>query len=182
LVETDIDLEDIKIKVADFGFSSFATAGSSGAVKLARTEPWEAPEWHHRYTTLENAKKMDIYGFGLLLLWALFRDRPIPQLVEPSLTLEEALFSTETRTTARVQALKKKDDSVLKCALQLLRETKDVDDQDRIRLKEAFTLTLSSKPANRAQSMRELVELLGLPEGQDVKYVAGLFRIIPCTH
>jgi hypothetical protein len=145
---------------------------------MARTEPWEAPEWHPRYSTLESAKKMDFYSFGLLLLWVLFRDRRIPQPVEPFLTVEEALLLTDASTTARVHAWKKEPDLVLKYALQLLRDTKDVSDQDCARLKQAFTLTLSSKPACRAQSMGELVELLGVPEEEEAEYVA----ILPTSH
>ncbi|KAF3062494.1 hypothetical protein CFAM422_010669 [Trichoderma lentiforme] len=61
------------VKLADFGFSALASGKS---LRLGGTEPWVAPEYDRtgRYT-LEQAKLMDLYSYGLLCLWVVFRDR-----------------------------------------------------------------------------------------------------------
>lgn len=61
------------VKLADFGFSALASGKS---LRLGGTEPWVAPEYDRsgRYT-LEQAKLMDLYSYGLLCLWVIFRDR-----------------------------------------------------------------------------------------------------------
>lgn len=61
------------VKLADFGFSALASGKS---LRLGGTEPWVAPEYDRsgRYT-LRQAKLMDLYSYGLLCLWIIFRDR-----------------------------------------------------------------------------------------------------------
>jgi len=66
-------------KVADFGFSCLG-AKDTDMIRMPKTPPWEAPEWHPRGFTIAAAKKADFYSFGLLCVWILFND----QLVEPS--------------------------------------------------------------------------------------------------
>jgi serine/threonine protein kinase len=163
LVKKSIDPAGIEIKVADFGFSSFE-AVNGNAVKVARTIPWEAPEWHSRHFSLENAKKLDIYSFGLLCLWILFRDRKITEFGDPAVTLGEAMLGENPDATLKLQSMKEDPYSVINCALRLLQETDAIDEGDRAKLERAFRLTLSWEPANRAKSMEELVELLGIPE------------------
>jgi serine/threonine protein kinase len=64
----------IVAKVADFGF---ATVASSNNIGIAITPPWAAPEVGNRDNgyNLEQAKKTDIYSFGMLCLWVLFKER-----------------------------------------------------------------------------------------------------------
>lgn len=71
------------VKLADFGFSAFA---SSKNLTLGGTVPWMAPEVQsQRSHTLSQAKKTDMFSFGLLVLWILFREQ-----------LEEKWRSTQT--------------------------------------------------------------------------------------
>jgi serine/threonine protein kinase len=72
-------------KVADFGFSCLG-AKDTDVIKMPKTPPWEAPEWHDRGFTISAAKKADFYSFGLLCVWTLFND----QLVEPSSDVSES--------------------------------------------------------------------------------------------
>jgi serine/threonine protein kinase len=60
-------------KVADFGFATIASNNNS---RISTTPPWAAPEVGSRDGfTLEWAKKTDIYSFGMLCLWVLFKER-----------------------------------------------------------------------------------------------------------
>lgn len=73
-------------KVADFGFSCLG-AKDTDVIKMPKTPPWEAPEWHDRGFPISAAKKADFYSFGLLCVWILFND----QLVEPSPDVSESI-------------------------------------------------------------------------------------------
>ena len=68
------------VKVADFGYSTL-TAGESGKVFLPKSRPWNAPEHHLGEFNAQEAKKTDVYSFGMLCLWLLFGNRlsEIPQ-------------------------------------------------------------------------------------------------------
>ncbi|RSL60679.1 hypothetical protein CEP53_005382, partial [Fusarium sp. AF-6] len=58
-------------KLSDFGFLVFA---STKSLKLGGTTPWKAPEIEARQEhTLLQAKRTDIFPFGMLCLWVLFR-------------------------------------------------------------------------------------------------------------
>ena len=68
------------VKVADFGYSTL-TAGGSGTVLLQKSRPWNAPEHHFGEFKAHEAKKTDVYSFGMLCLWVLFKSRvsEVPQ-------------------------------------------------------------------------------------------------------
>lgn len=54
-------------KLIDFGYSCFGVSGSQ-KVRLARTRPWQAPEHRiNEFFTLRDAKKMDVFSFGMLV-------------------------------------------------------------------------------------------------------------------
>jgi len=159
LVQSGDDPNNVQIKVADFGFSSLESA-SDGDVMVARSPPWEAPEWHARSFSLEKAKAMDMYSLGLLCLWILFRDQAITELNGQDISLEDALFSSDDATKAKLHVLKRAGNSLLPSALRLVRESADVVDSDRPRLERLFTLTLCLDPNLRARSISELIILL----------------------
>ena len=60
-------------RVADFGYSCLGSKDTD-LVKLPDPGVWAAPEWHDRPFQVTNAKKADVYSFGLLCLFILFND------------------------------------------------------------------------------------------------------------
>ena len=58
--------------VTDFE-SSCVYGDESDLLTLPKTPPWNAPEWSDRYVRVKDAKLMDIYSFGLVCFWILFR-------------------------------------------------------------------------------------------------------------
>ena len=80
LVFKDAITKKITVKVADFGYSTL-TVGESGKVFLPKSRPWNAPEHHFGEFNVQEAKKADVYSFGMLCLWLLFGNRlsDIPQ-------------------------------------------------------------------------------------------------------
>ena len=83
LVYRDAITRKVTVKVADFGYSTL-TVGGSGKVLLPKSSPWNAPEHHFGEFTAQEAKKTDVYSFGMLCLWLLFGNRlsDIPQTTE----------------------------------------------------------------------------------------------------
>jgi serine/threonine protein kinase len=64
--------ENVTAKLADFGFAGL---GVDQEIKLARTEPWAAPEvYARRVHSLPDSKLTDVYSFGMLCLWVIFRE------------------------------------------------------------------------------------------------------------
>jgi serine/threonine protein kinase len=95
-IDTDIIHGDIKpqnvlvfkdgagmtaIKLADFGFATLAT-GEARNVLLPMSRPWNAPE--HRFGGFDfpEAKKTEVYSFGMLCLWVLF-EKSLSQSLVP---------------------------------------------------------------------------------------------------
>ena len=60
-----------EVKVADFGYSTLAT-DDEGTAYLPKSRPWNTPEHHFGEFTAAEAKKTDVYSFGMLCLWVLF--------------------------------------------------------------------------------------------------------------
>ncbi|KAL8726452.1 MAG: hypothetical protein Q9166_006705 [cf. Caloplaca sp. 2 TL-2023] len=60
-------------KLSDFGYSTWF-ARDDELIKMPKSQPWCAPEWHHRGFRVSDAMKMDAYSFGMLSFWLLFRD------------------------------------------------------------------------------------------------------------
>jgi len=65
------------VEMTDFGSSTIAT-GQEGRVILSKSRPWNAPEHHFGELKVTDAKKTDIYSFGMSCLWIL-ADAPIWQ-------------------------------------------------------------------------------------------------------
>jgi serine/threonine protein kinase len=163
--------------VTDFGFSCF-NGTDEDLVQVTRTEPWEAPEWHYRYFKLRDAKKMDIYSFGLLCLWLFFRDETLVELDLPSITVDMVFSCKDTEIVTKVQALKRSDDSLLTCAQRLVEQNASFGDDIRSRLRQAFTLALAADPNKRPSNMDQFIDLFCDPE--DLTY-APLINFLIAT-
>lgn len=62
-------------KITDFGYSTILTATDDNHfVYMPKSDPWYAPEYHHRGFTFPDAKRMEIFSYGLFCLWFLFYD------------------------------------------------------------------------------------------------------------
>ena len=59
-------------KVADFGFAT-CFQSHKDRISMPDIGPWNAPEHHDRSFGPEQAKQMEIYSFGLLCFWLVFK-------------------------------------------------------------------------------------------------------------
>jgi serine/threonine protein kinase len=110
-------------------------------VYMPRTRPWNAPEWHHRAFTTSDAIKMDVYSFGMLCLWFLFKD-------------------TEGYPThSHIDELKL-NDTLPVLAQQLVLKTPGLSERQRSNLNSFFNVTIVRDPNGRIKDFRQLVQLL----------------------
>jgi len=142
------------VKVADFGYSTLAV-GEAGNVFLPKSRPWNAPEHHFGEFKVPEAKKTDVYSFGLLCLWVLFGTVRIPQ----NTTLCTFDGSTGPRTS--LEHLKD-EDKVEDFAKHLMESVQlaSFNNEHRTRLKEFFSLTVPLNPEKRTSNLSRLVGLL----------------------
>jgi hypothetical protein len=103
---------------------------------------------------------MDIYAFGLLRMWLLFCEETLVELGLPSVTVKIAFSKKDEEITIKVQSLKRSEQSVLYCALQLLEEKEGLRDEVRSRLRQVSKLTLAVDPNELTPDMDQIVELL----------------------
>jgi serine/threonine protein kinase len=144
------------VHVIDFGYSSFESL-----VKIPRSLPWEAPEWHSRSFNREAAKKMDIYSFGLLCLWLLFPADDLHSPGLPNINLDLA-FSTasENNVMMRIFQELKASGKLLESVLELLWRKAEIPEDTRSVLEQLFRLSLPKDPVKRATQMDIFIDLL----------------------
>lgn len=63
---------EFSARVADFGYSTWF-AGEQDTFVMPKSWPWNAPEHSHRHFTPADAKRIDVFSFGMLCLWTLFQ-------------------------------------------------------------------------------------------------------------
>ena len=162
LVFKDAITRKITVKVADFGYSTLS-AGESRKVFLPKSRPWNAPEHHFEGFIAQEAKKTDVYSFGLLCLWLLFGDRlsDIPQTTADG-TAELISFNPPLLQVGRPTLLEVlKDENRLEdIAKNLVDLLPGLNVEYRIRLREIFSLTLPHNPGERTSDLARVIGLL----------------------
>ncbi|KAL8658443.1 MAG: hypothetical protein Q9202_007560 [Teloschistes flavicans] len=96
------------VKVADFGYSTIY-ATDDDLIQIPRSLHWTAPEWHHRGFSLEQAKKMDIYSLGLLVLWLLCYNNPDSEVPQDHFIMPESTESAVIVIATNLQAVQLRD-------------------------------------------------------------------------
>ena len=127
-----------RAKINDFGYSSvFAT--DRDPLRMPESGLWTAPEQHHREILASQAKKMDIYSFGVLCLWIFF-------------------YNNETRQDDQLKEhLENQQQEMLGFALELLETTMDLENLEKANIRSIFRSTLPTDPAQRATDFEELL-------------------------
>jgi len=155
------DATGTTVKVTDFGYSTLAAA-EAGKVLLPKSRPWNAPEYHSGEFKAFEAKKTDVYSFGMLCLWVLFGNRlaEIPQTTAEGVT-ELISFDAPLRHGRPTLLERLKDeDKVEYIANQLMESMPDLNPEYRIRLKELFSVTLPLNPEKRTSDLGKSVGFL----------------------
>ena len=162
LVFKDAITRKITVKVADFGNSTLTvTASESGKVLLPKSRPWNAPEHHFGWFKANEAKKTDVYSFGMLCLWVLFGNRlsDFPQTTADGITGLISFDVPSFRSRPTLLECLKNEDRLECLANHLLGSIPDLDAEYMICLKEIFSLTL---PLNAGKRTGDLAGAVGL--------------------
>jgi hypothetical protein len=135
-------------KVTDFGYSCFGATGDD-IVLLPKTERWCAPEWHPRHFTIRDAKKTDIYSFGMICAWLFSEDFA---------KLRDELAVTEAvQQGAKVEARQQFQRSVM----HLASKTDHLDSSGREKLAQFFEYALCENNQARKDELKDLILLFG---------------------
>ena len=147
--------EDFRLqaKLTDFGVSRLP----SGELVLGGSRPWQAPECHRgAYLRIEDAKRTDIYSFGMLLWRVCLDGDPFKSLGE-----FEGETAAERRRERNQSITRKKDSDIL---VQHVCNSLALSDQfSRAQLDmlcEVISITLLKDPSRRELDMRRIIRLL----------------------
>lgn len=158
----DEDKSRIVAKVADFGFAT-CFLGQNDLIKMPDIGTWNAPEYHARAFRPEQAKQMDVYSFGLLCFWLLFKaassaDLPLP----PDTILNDGQFIRfkEYKSEKNLLQLWKRDSKLIEWVCWLVREDDRIDSSTKDRLGSFFRFTLAFEPQSRCTEFEQLLGLL----------------------
>lgn len=149
-------------KVADFGFST-CFQDHDDLISMPDIKIWNAPE-HHRFSFRpDQAKQMDVYSFGMLCFWLIFKagssvDLPIP----PDTILESGQFMSfeQHKPDKNLLQLWKRDNKLVEWVCWLVREDGQFDSSTKNRLVSFFWSTLSFDPQSRCTDFEQLLGLL----------------------
>lgn len=130
-------------KLADFGHSIIAR-DKSDMCRLPSSEPWTAPEWHHRHHSFAEARKMDIYSFALVCLWFF---------------MGESCALSDSRAAVRTIQDYKRKGSLATEACNLV-DSLDTSITLKQGLKTLFQKTLSRESRKSIRSIAELIPYL----------------------
>ena len=162
LVFKDAITKKITVKVADFGYSTL-TVGESGKVLLPKSRPWNAPEHHFGEFNVQDAKKTDVYSFGMLCLWILFGNRlsNFQQTTADGVTEFISFDIPFIRSPPSLLERLKNEDRMEGIANNLLGSMPglNVDSEYTIRLKDIFSLTLPHNPGKRTCNLERVIGL-----------------------
>ena len=161
LVFKDAATRKTTVKVADFGYSTL-TAGGSGPVLLPKSRPWSAPEYHQGEFEVNEAKKTDVYSFGMLCLWLLFGSRlsDVPQTTADGTTGSISFDSPPFLSRSTLLECLKDEGRLENIANHLVESIPGLNVEYKIRLKEFFSLTLPRNPENRTGDLARVIGLL----------------------
>jgi len=151
------------VKVADFGYSTL-TACEEAKVLLPKSRPWNAPEHHFGEFKVSEAKKTDVYSFGILCFWVLFGYN-LSHIPSHNTKSMAEVISFEASTGPRTSLEQLKDaDNLQHYASQLIDSISlpRLNAEHRIYLKEFFSLTVPLNPKKRTSDLGKLVGLLSI--------------------
>jgi serine/threonine protein kinase len=131
-------------KLTDLGYSCFAT-NDDDIVRPPYSRIWAAPEYHHRGCTFREAKKLDVFAFGMTVVYLLFQKR-----------VWDYFISTER--PEKISSLKQ--GPLLERAKKVILECSHFDSQRASSLCRFMSRSLSPMPEDREESVENLIDIL----------------------
>jgi serine/threonine protein kinase len=143
-------------KVTDFGYST-RFAGENDYILMPRSWPWDDPKWTSECKPAQ-ARKMDIFSFGMLCFWVLFEKSlsGVGASPEEALSSGECVPNTSKKNASKcaLEKLKKAEELVLR-SQQLVAQEHDLSDSEKRELQDFFGKSLQCSSDKRADDLRE---------------------------
>ena len=138
------DVNKRTAKLSDFGSSLYIPfPEQEELIYMSKSVPWSAPEHHHRGFTFNKAVKMDIFSFGLFVLWFI-----LDKVNEPRTSIfQEDGADGDPR-------------AITELAQRLLSAHVPRDSIVGAKLGQLFDLSLAYNPDQRAGNMVEIIRVL----------------------
>lgn len=153
-------------RVSDAGYST-QWVNEEDRIKMPKSWPWYAPEHDRDRFKPAQARKMDIFSFGMLCLWVLFEKylsgiTPLPQDV----SWAERYFQGKEKTHLSKNTLEdlKRGDELTMFAQQLVLAERNIDNDKKQTLERLFRTSLGCNPDERNASPGELFGQLRLDQ------------------
>jgi serine/threonine protein kinase len=157
---------DFISKLADLGFSTLSMQEDE-LILLPRSNPWDAPEWHHRGFRFSAAKKIDAYLFGALCLWLIFRHK-FGETTTSSVSSRSGytgfIYLKESWKEYPRHTLFEKlkyEDQLLELAICFINMEIVGNNDQKSKLESFFTSALTSKAERRSSDFARFITLLG---------------------
>lgn len=147
-------------RVTDFGYST-RFANEDDSFRMPKTSPWNAPEHHSNWFKPAQARKMDLFSFGMLCLWLMFERylsgiAKLPQTVlwaEQYFQIKKEEDLSRKRLTNLLEDLKRGDKLAL-LAQQLVTAEQNLDDDKTQALMRFFKASLACEPGLREADLK----------------------------
>jgi serine/threonine protein kinase len=144
-------------KVIDFEYST-RFAHEDDLISLPASWPWKAPEHESNRFMPAQARKMDVFSFGMLCLWVMFEkylSRTVP-LPKELLWVEQYFQIGEEKCLSKsvLDSLKHEDKLVL-LAQQLVLAEQGLDDNKKQALQQFFDVSLVCEPHMRGEDLKQ---------------------------
>ncbi|KAI8934447.1 hypothetical protein NX059_009179 [Plenodomus lindquistii] len=156
----EADLMYTTPKLCDFGYSTTFQDGMED-ISVARTVPWNAPEVQQRLSGLSpnEAKKTDVYSFGMLVLWVVFRQGLAAEFGLDQYFADERHAEAEIHSSFEAIIRLKSDDKIRPVCRQLV-SALPLSPYQKQNLAEVFDIALCASSADRGDSMQHIRQLL----------------------
>ncbi|KAK4218910.1 hypothetical protein QBC37DRAFT_164682 [Rhypophila decipiens] len=135
-------------KISDLGAS--VMGADDDLHRLPRTLGWTAPEWHDRFFRMQNARRMDVFSFGLIVFWVLAWDS----------TFASVAVEAEEAEMRRLTDLDFVKGGLLMPHVQDMLRAIPLREEVHRNLTILFQKSLADDPQERASSADELLPLL----------------------
>lgn len=151
-------------KVADFGYSTWFHSDDN-PIQLPESVPWTAPEYQSQHFRPHEARRMDVYSYGLLCLWLIIGatyalSLPLP----PYIHWAQGEFISFEEPRSRMNLLERwkrdNDNTFLEWATWLANGFQTTEEGLGEKLTEFFELTLAHEPSKRCTDFNRLFALL----------------------
>jgi serine/threonine protein kinase len=143
--------------VIDFGYST-RFVNEDDFISVPKSWPWSAPE--HDYDRLKpaQARKMDVFSFGMLCLWILF-ERCLSGIVPlPSEAhWAESYFQGKEKRDLSKRILEdlKQGDRLVMLAKQLVMAENELSNDTKQVLQQFFSMSLACNPNQRETDLKQ---------------------------